>query len=107
MIQFMMAMVPLLLTLHGEHGQRRDGSRAASLHRLHGSRGRHVDLYVVFPLLFFSAVLHIASSFSDRFKVTQLANLLRTVGAGLLGVMLTVFLGVISVQGATGRSPMA
>jgi stage III sporulation protein AE len=55
---------------------------------------------VVFPLLFFSAVLHIASSLTDKFKVTQLANLLRTVGVGLLGVLLTAFLGVISVQGA-------
>jgi stage III sporulation protein AE len=57
---------------------------------------------IVFPLLFFSAVLHIASALTDKFKVTQLANVLRNFGVGLMGVMLTVFLGVISVQGATG-----
>ena len=102
MIQFMMAMVPLLLTLIASTGS------VATVTLLHPVIIFMVNtvgtlIYtIVFPLLFFSAVLHIASSLSDRFKVTQLANLLRTVGAGLLGIMLTVFLGVISVQGAAG-----
>jgi stage III sporulation protein AE len=59
---------------------------------------------VVFPLLFFSAVLYIVSAMSDKYKVTQLAALLRNVAAGLLGVCLTVFLGVISVQAATAAA---
>nr|WP_245850749.1 stage III sporulation protein AE [Paenibacillus herberti] len=102
MIQFMMAMVPLLMTLIASTGS------IATVTLLHPVIIFMVHLVgtliytVVFPLLFFSAVLHIASAMSDRFRVTQLANLLRTVGAGLLGVMLSVFLGVISIQGATG-----
>ena len=48
---------------------------------------------LVFPLLFFSAVLHIASAISERFKVTQLANLLRNLRWTVLGVMLTMFPG--------------
>lgn len=56
---------------------------------------------IVFPLLFFSAVLHLVSSLTDKYKLTQLANLLRLIGIGVLGVVLTIFLGVISVQGAT------
>ncbi|SFI58004.1 stage III sporulation protein AE [Paenibacillus sp. UNC496MF] len=102
MIQFMMAMVPLLLTLLATMGS---VVTVTVLHPLivfmiHAVGS--VIYTIVFPLLFFSAVLHIASSLSDRFKVTQLANVLRNVGVGLMGVMLTVFLGVISVQGATG-----
>ncbi|MGN7455899.1 stage III sporulation protein AE [Paenibacillus pasadenensis] len=102
MIQFMMAMVPLLMTLIASSGG------IATVTLLHPVIIFMVHLVgtliytVVFPLLFFSAVLHIASAMSDRFKVTQLANMLRTIGAGLLGVMLTVFLGVVSIQGATG-----
>jgi len=57
---------------------------------------------VVFPLLFLSAVLHLASVISERYKLTQLANLLRSAGVYVLGGMLTLFLGVLSVQGATG-----
>ncbi|KWX88053.1 stage III sporulation protein AE, partial [Paenibacillus riograndensis] len=56
---------------------------------------------VVFPLFFFSAVRHLVGAMSDKYKLTHLANLVRNVGAGLLGVLLTVFLGVISVRGIT------
>jgi stage III sporulation protein AE len=102
MVQFMLAMVPLLLTLLAGTGS---VTSVAVLHPLivfmiH-TVGTFIHL-VVFPLLFFSAVLHLVSAISDRYKVTQLANLLRNVGVGVLGVLLTVFLGVLSVQGATG-----
>ncbi len=102
MVQFMLAMVPLLLTLLAGTG---GISSVAILHPLivfmiH-TVGTFIHL-VVFPLLFFSAVLHLVSAITDRYKVTQLANLLRNVGIGVLGILLTVFLGVLSVQGATG-----
>ncbi|MDI4645353.1 stage III sporulation protein AE [Cohnella hashimotonis] len=102
MVQFMLAMVPLLLTLLASTG---GVTTVAVLHpvivfMVH-TIGTVIHL-VVFPLLFFSAVLHLASTVSERFKVTQLANLLRTAAVGLLGAMLTLFLGVLSIQGATG-----
>jgi len=102
MVQFMLAMVPLLLTLLAGTGS------VASVTVLHPlivfmihTVGTFIHLFV-FPLLFFSAVLHIVSSISDRYKVTQLANLLRNVAVGVMGIMFTVFLGVLSIQGATG-----
>jgi len=102
MVQFMLAMVPLLLTLLAGTG---GVASVAVLHPLivfmiH-TIGTIVHV-VVFPLLFFSAVLHLVSAMTDRYKATQLANLLRNAGVGVLGVLLTVFLGVLSVQGATG-----
>ncbi|SIB79984.1 Stage III sporulation protein AE precursor [Mycobacteroides abscessus subsp. abscessus] len=53
------------------------------------------------PLLFLSAVLSIVSVLSENYNVTQLANLLRNWSIGLLGLFVTIFLGVISVQGAS------
>ncbi|MDQ0058297.1 stage III sporulation protein AE [Paenibacillus harenae] len=102
MIQFMLAMVPLLLTLLASMGN------IVSVSVLHPLVIFMIHVVgtliytVVFPLLFFSAVLHITSALTDKFKVTQLANLLRNVSVGVLGALLTIFLGVISVQGATG-----
>ncbi|MFB4166437.1 stage III sporulation protein AE [Virgibacillus sp. JSM 102003] len=55
----------------------------------------------ILPLLFLSALLLIVSSLNDNYKVTHLANLFKTVGLGALGVFLTVFVGVMSVQGAS------
>ncbi|MGG3922915.1 stage III sporulation protein AE, partial [Geobacillus thermodenitrificans] len=57
--------------------------------------------YVTLPLLLLAALLAIVSTLSDRYKATQLADLLNKVALGLLGIILTVFLGVMSVRGAT------
>ena len=102
MIQFMLAMVPLLLTLLASMGSIVTVSILHPLIIMMIHVVGTVIYTVVFPLLFFSAVLHIASALSDKYKVTQLANLLRTIGVSILGVLLAIFLGVISVQGATG-----
>lgn len=102
MIDFMMAMVPLLFTLLASLG---NAVTVTVTHPLVVFMVHAVGTAVhtvVFPLLFFSAVLHIVSSLSDKYKLTQLANLLRTVSMALLGVLLTVFLGVISVKGIAG-----
>ena len=101
MVDFMMAIVPLLFTLLASMGN------VVSVTLMHPfiifmihtmSTAIH---FVVFPLLFFSTILHIVSSISPKFKVTQLANLLRSISVGILGLFVTVFLGVISVQGAS------
>lgn len=101
MIQFMLALVPLILTLLASTGG------VASVTILHPTIvfmvhtvGTLIYL-VVFPLIFFSAVLHIVSSMTDKYRVTQLADLLRNISIGMLGVFVTIFLGVISVQSAT------
>ncbi|WP_231506252.1 stage III sporulation protein AE [Paenibacillus sp. UNC451MF] len=101
MIHFMVAVIPLLLTLLASMGN------VVSVSVLHPlivfmihAVGTAIYL-VVFPLLFFSAVLHIVSSLTDKYKVTQLANLLRNVSVGCLGIFVTVFLGVISIRGAS------
>jgi stage III sporulation protein AE len=102
MIHFMIAIVPLLLTLLASMG---NITSAAIFHPLIIFMIHTVGtaIYVViFPLLLFSTVLHIVSSLSERYKVTQLANLMRTVAVGLLGFFVTVFLGIMSVQGAAG-----
>lgn len=102
MIHFMIAVVPLLLTLLASMGN------LVSVSVLHPlivfmihAVGTAIYLFV-FPLLFFSAVLHIVSALTDKYKVTHLANLLRNVSVGALGIFATVFLGVVSVQGAAG-----
>lgn len=100
MIHFMVAAVPLMLTLLASMGN------LVSVSVMHplivfmiNTVGTAIYL-IVFPLLFFSAVLHIVSSLTDKYKLTQLANLLRKAGIAFLGIFATVFLGVISVQGA-------
>lgn len=101
MIDLMLALVPLVLTLLASMGN------FGSVGMFHPMIVLMIHVIgtvihtVVFPLLFCSAILGIISALSEKYKVNQLANLLRKVSVGLLGTLLTVFLGVISVQGAT------
>ena len=101
MISFILALIPLLLALIASSGGL---VSAAFFHPvilfLMNSSGMFIQ-YVVLPLLFLAAVLSIVSILSEHHKVTQLGNLLRNWSIGLLGIFLTVFLGVLSVQGAS------
>jgi stage III sporulation protein AE len=101
MVNFMMALMPLVLALMASLGNFSSVSLFHPLIVFLVNVSGILIYSIVFPLLFFSAVLGIVSTFSEQYKVTQLANLLRNVSVGLLGVFLTVFLGVVSVQGAT------
>lgn len=101
MIAFILALIPLLLALIASSGGL---VSAAFFHPvilfLMNISGMFIQ-YVVLPLLFLSALLSIVSTLSEHYKVTQLANLLKNWSIALLGMFLTVFLGVISVQGAS------
>ncbi|MCC5800247.1 stage III sporulation protein AE [Rossellomorea vietnamensis] len=101
MVHFIIALIPLLLALIAASG---GVVSAAFFHPviifLMNTSGLLIQ-NVVLPLLFLSALLSIVSTLSSHYKVTQLAQLLRTWSIGLLGAFMTVFLGVISVQGAT------
>ncbi|WP_253275560.1 stage III sporulation protein AE [Rossellomorea aquimaris] len=101
MIHFIIALIPLMLALIAASG---GVVSAAFFHPviifLMNTSGLLIQ-NVVLPLLFLAALLSIVSTLSSHYKVTQLAQLLRTWSIGLLGAFMTVFLGVISVQGAT------
>lgn len=101
MSHFMIAMIPLLLALLASSG---GVISAAFFHPiilfLMNTTGTIVE-YVTLPLLFLAALLNIVSTLTDHYKVTQLAELLTKVSVGILGAILTVFLGVMSVKGAT------
>lgn len=98
---FLMALIPLLLALIATSG---GIISAAFFHPillfLMNTSGILIQ-YVVLPLLFFSAILSIVSTMTDHYKVTQLAQLFRNFAIGILGAFMTVFLGVISVQGTS------
>lgn len=101
MTNFILALIPLLLALMASSGGL---ASAAFFHPviifLTNTSGFLIQ-NVVLPLLFLSALLSIVSTMTEHYKVTQLAGMLRNISIGLLATFLTIFLGVISVQGAS------
>lgn len=97
---FMIALIPLLLGLMATFGN----LVAVSFFHpiiifLVNASGVIVSKFIL-PLLFISALLLIVSNLNEEYKVTHLANLFRTVSLGVLGGFLTIFISVMSVQGA-------
>lgn len=56
---------------------------------------------VLLPIVFFSAIIGIVSNISDRIQFSKLSGLLRQISVAIIGITLTVFIGVISIQGIT------
>lgn len=102
MVNFMQALLPVLLTLLVALG---NFTSAAIFHPFILTTLTFMATLiknVVFPLLFLGAVLAIINHISDQLKVSRLAGLLNYTSKALLGLTLTVFVGVIVVQGVAG-----
>jgi stage III sporulation protein AE len=57
---------------------------------------------IIFPLMDLTAMLEIVGHISERYKVSNLTGMLKQMSLFTLGISLTLFLGVIAVQGVTG-----
>src|SRR5699024_284566 len=100
MMSFMIALLPLVLGLMATFGNVVTVSffHPIVIFLIHIS-GVLVSKFIL-PLLFLSAILLIVSTLNENHKVTHLGNLFKSVGMGLLGMFLTIFLCVMSDQGA-------
>lgn len=104
MVTFMQALMPVLLAILVAMG---GITTSAFLHPvLLGSVGfiGTVIKVIVFPLIFFSAVLTVVNHFSSKVQIAKLTGLLKQTAAALLGFILTVFVGIISIQGVAAST---
>ncbi len=101
-VVFMQALLPLLLTLLVAVG----GITSAAM--FHPVIFITVTVFgiviknIVLPLIFFAAVLDIVSGLSKHFQVSKMAGLLKGAALGLMGLLSTIFLGVMAIQGVAG-----
>ncbi|GGI11314.1 stage III sporulation protein AE [Gottfriedia solisilvae] len=101
MINFLRALIPILLALIATSGGVISvGFFHPILIFLMHTSGLLVT-YFVLPLILVSTILSIVSIINDELQVTKLAALIRNIAVGVLGIFLTIFLGVLSVQGMT------
>lgn len=57
---------------------------------------------IIFPLIYLTALISIANNLSERFKVSRLAGLAKQATKVGIGLVLTLFIGIITVQGVAG-----
>lgn len=102
MIDFTLAVLPTLGALLSAQGSL---ASSAMLHPLiifsisfFGSAIRNV----IFPLIFLSAILGLVNQFSPHFKVGRLGAFFKDLSVWGIGLCMTIFMGIITVQGAAG-----
>lgn len=54
---------------------------------------------IILPLIFYSTVVGIICKISSRIQITKISSLIRQISTAIIGITLTIFLGIISIQG--------
>lgn len=104
MVDFMIALMPVLITLLASVG---GFASAAVFDPIIMAVVQIVSSIIkdfILPCTFLIAILSIVNNLSDSFKVSKLAGLLRQICVWVLGITLTVFIGIITIRGATSQT---
>ncbi|WP_130807143.1 stage III sporulation protein AE [Senegalia massiliensis] len=101
MVIFMQILLPILITLLMAVGGL---TSSALLHPLIlGSLGILSTLIkqVIIPLLFFATILSLVNKITDKVQVNRIASLLREISVIIIGGSLTIFMGIMTIQGVS------
>jgi stage III sporulation protein AE len=102
MVGFMQAMIPVIMTLMAAMGNLTTVALMQPVIFISSNILATLIQNIVFPLIFCAAVLSIVSSLSERFKVSRLADLIRDGSVLLVSLVLTIFIGILGIQGVAG-----
>ncbi|HHY77470.1 MAG TPA: stage III sporulation protein AE [Clostridiales bacterium] len=104
MVNFMQALLPTLITLLLTVGGITSSALFQPIVYTSLTFIATIIKVTVIPMVMFSAVLSMVNNISDKVKISKLASLVRSVAVGILGIMLTIFTGIISIQGLASSS---
>lgn len=102
MVGFMEALLPLLLSLLAGVGALTSVALLTPLMLLVVGVTSVVVKDIILPLLFLTAVLECVNYLSGKYKLTNLTGVLKQAGMMILGFVLVVFIGIVSIQGVAG-----
>lgn len=102
MVAFMKLLLPVLLVLLTAMGGLTSAAILQPFLMMFLSLMGTITQGIIFPLIYLNAVLSIANNISDRFKVSRIAGLVKQFTKVGIGLVLTLFIGVITVEGVAG-----
>lgn len=104
MVSFMQSLMPVLLTLLMAAGS----ITASALFKpiIVASIGITSTIMrdIILPLVFFSAILAIVNNLPSKIQVAKLASLIKQTSITLIGLVLTIFLGIVTIEGVLASS---
>jgi stage III sporulation protein AE len=102
MVNFMLALLPVLLTLMASLGHVASVSLFHPLIIFAVNFSASLINNIIFPLIFLATILYLVDHFSPHFKINRLADLFKDISIISLGLLLTLFTGFMSIQGVAG-----
>jgi stage III sporulation protein AE len=102
MVDFMYATIPVLITLLVSGGNITSGGIFQPVMVMIVEFSATVLKNVFIPLIFLSTILSIVNNISDKVQLSKLAGFLKQISGWTLGLILTVFIAFISIQGSFG-----
>lgn len=102
MVNFMYASIPVLITLLISGGNITSGGVLQPVLIMIVQFTATIIKTVFIPLIVLSTVLSIVDNISEKIQVARLASLLKHITSWSLGLILTVFVAIVSLQGSLG-----
>ncbi|MBS4030479.1 MAG: stage III sporulation protein AE [Clostridiales bacterium] len=99
MVEFILALIPLLLALLASLGNFASAAIFRPLIIFAVNFFATLTRDLVFPLIYLTTILSIANHFSPRVTVGKLAELLKNVSVWTMGLSMTIFTGLLAVHG--------
>ncbi|MDS1030082.1 stage III sporulation protein AE [Bacillota bacterium LX-D] len=102
MVSFFNSLLPLLITLIVSVGHFSSAALLNPVTLASTAFFSNIINQIVIPLIYISSVLFILDHINDRFKVTYLAKLCKDVSMWIIGLSLTIYIGILGIQGIAG-----
>jgi stage III sporulation protein AE len=102
MVSFMQATIPILITLLVSSGNITSGGIFQPLLVMIVEIAAVIMKNIFIPLILISTILSLVNNISDKIQISKLASFLKQTGSVILGLILTVFIAIITIQGSVG-----
>ncbi|MGB9779446.1 stage III sporulation protein AE [Caldanaerobacter sp.] len=99
MVDFMQSILPVLITMLVSVGSFTSAAFLKPLVIVTVQFTAHVMRDFIIPLILFMTAVKIVGNISDKFSLNKMGDFLKTLSTASISVLLSIFLGVITVQG--------
>lgn len=102
MVNFMYASIPALITLLISSGNIASGSVLQPVLFMVVQVSATIIKNILIPLIVLSTIISIVDNVSDKIQITRFSAFLKNITQWSIGIILTVFVAIVSLQGSLG-----
>lgn len=101
---FMAAIIPVLMMLLATVGGFTQAAVMDPIIIAAINIASRIYVNIIIPLIFMSFILQFVNSISEEFKIDKLTKLLNQVAIWTQGIIMTIFIGILTIRGITSKT---